>query len=313
MSKLLQAVADKTKMRGRDVYTLLDSYNANTLWTIARHTKLPSIKKTKPKKVVLIKIMQEELFEPARIKASYAQLSKVEADVLNRVQLHGGQVQTRLFQRELVRALVATKAPPPPKRGKNSHWYRAPEVYGQAVDHVGSETPSDSTIFEDILARLTAHGLLFSRDKQVASGETSYKFQLHPGATVFIPSKVLQQLPEPTPLPERLAAWEPAQTREGTPDAFLRNLYLYWDAVRRDPPAVLKSGLVGKRGLKQLNGVLLTPDPSLKQAGLARDIHEDNYYRMGTARRLPVKWMSLESLQDQIYTTMSDVVSGLVT
>eukprot|EP00117_Sycon_ciliatum_P039351 scpid35462/ scgid29105/ Tyrosine-protein kinase Mer; Proto-oncogene c-Mer; Receptor tyrosine kinase MerTK len=47
--------------------------------------------------------------------------------------------------------------------------------------------------------------------------------------------------------------------------------------------------------------------------GLARDIQEDNYYRMGTARRLPVKWMSLESLQDQIYTTMSDVWSyGIV-
>lgn len=43
--------------------------------------------------------------------------------------------------------------------------------------------------------------------------------------------------------------------------------------------------------------------------GLARDIHEDNYYRMGTARRLPVKWMAIESLQDQVFTTQCDVVS----
>ena len=43
--------------------------------------------------------------------------------------------------------------------------------------------------------------------------------------------------------------------------------------------------------------------------GLARDIHDDNYYRAGTARPLPVKWMALESLEDLIFTYQSDVVS----
>ena len=42
--------------------------------------------------------------------------------------------------------------------------------------------------------------------------------------------------------------------------------------------------------------------------GLARDMHEDNYYRMGTARPLPVKWMAPETLTDQVFTEKSDVV-----
>ena len=56
----------------------------------------------------------------------------------------------------------------------------------------------------------------------------------------------------------------------------------------------------------RLNGDLVA---KVGDFGLARDIHEDNYYRMGTARRLPVKWMAIESLQDQIFTSQSDVVS----
>ncbi|XP_065188407.1 tyrosine-protein kinase RYK-like [Sycon ciliatum] len=43
--------------------------------------------------------------------------------------------------------------------------------------------------------------------------------------------------------------------------------------------------------------------------GLARDIHGEVYYVMGTPRRLPVKWMAFESLQDQVFNSMTDVWS----
>ena len=45
--------------------------------------------------------------------------------------------------------------------------------------------------------------------------------------------------------------------------------------------------------------------------GLAEDIYTNNYYqwkRGDTAVKLPVKWMSLESIQDCICTERSDVV-----
>ena len=41
--------------------------------------------------------------------------------------------------------------------------------------------------------------------------------------------------------------------------------------------------------------------------GLARDVYETNIYQPTSARRLPYKWMALESIFDQVFTTKSDV------
>jgi fibroblast growth factor receptor 2 len=55
--------------------------------------------------------------------------------------------------------------------------------------------------------------------------------------------------------------------------------------------------------------VLVSDDFVMKIAdfGLARDIHSQDYYRKTTDGRLPVKWMSPESLFDKVYDTQSDV------
>lgn len=44
--------------------------------------------------------------------------------------------------------------------------------------------------------------------------------------------------------------------------------------------------------------------------GLARDMYDKEYYSVHnkTGAKLPVKWMALESLQTQKFTTKSDVV-----
>ena len=42
--------------------------------------------------------------------------------------------------------------------------------------------------------------------------------------------------------------------------------------------------------------------------GLSRDIYSKDYYRMGTKRLLPVKWMAPECLTANIFTVKSDVV-----
>lgn len=44
--------------------------------------------------------------------------------------------------------------------------------------------------------------------------------------------------------------------------------------------------------------------------GLSRKIYSGDYYRQGCASKLPVKWLALESLADNMYTVQSDVVSG---
>lgn len=55
--------------------------------------------------------------------------------------------------------------------------------------------------------------------------------------------------------------------------------------------------------------ILVGEENTLKIAdfGLARDIHQVDYYRKTTDGRLPVKWMALEALFDRVYTTQSDV------
>ena len=42
--------------------------------------------------------------------------------------------------------------------------------------------------------------------------------------------------------------------------------------------------------------------------GLAKDIYSTEYYRMDKHTRLPVKWMSLESLLDGYFDEKTDVV-----
>uniref|UniRef100_A0A2I2Y302 Fibroblast growth factor receptor n=1 Tax=Gorilla gorilla gorilla TaxID=9595 RepID=A0A2I2Y302_GORGO len=57
--------------------------------------------------------------------------------------------------------------------------------------------------------------------------------------------------------------------------------------------------------------VLVTEDNVMKIAdfGLARDVHNLDYYKKTTNGRLPVKWMAPEALFDQVYTHQSDVWS----
>ncbi|XP_035761697.1 fibroblast growth factor receptor 3 isoform X7 [Neolamprologus brichardi] len=55
--------------------------------------------------------------------------------------------------------------------------------------------------------------------------------------------------------------------------------------------------------------VLVTEDNVMKIAdfGLARDVHNIDYYKKTTNGRLPVKWMAPEALFDRVYTHQSDV------
>uniref|UniRef100_A0A646QDD7 Fibroblast growth factor receptor n=1 Tax=Hemiscolopendra marginata TaxID=943146 RepID=A0A646QDD7_9MYRI len=57
--------------------------------------------------------------------------------------------------------------------------------------------------------------------------------------------------------------------------------------------------------------VLVGTDKVMKIAdfGLARDVHNIDYYKKTTDGRLPVKWMAPEALFDRVYTNQSDVWS----
>ena len=251
-----------------DKNTLLDSYNSNMLWEMARQARLSNTTGTKLKKTELMTLMAQEFFRPERIEASYQQLTKKEKKVVNRLLLHGGQISTRLFKRELIRANLAQEAPPKPEPKGTSAYsrYQGWSVYGRAVTHIGQPNDLQSTIFEDVMARLTLFGLVFSEETAANTAGKAFKMQFHPGSNLIIPQFVRQYLPEPEPLPEDADDWRPAHILHGDPQLFLRDLYLYWDTVRRSAIPMIKAGLVSKRGMKQLNDNLLTPDLTLDNA-----------------------------------------------
>ena len=241
-------------------YDLLDSYNANTLAPMAEAAGL-AIKQGSKKlsKANLIALMEKEFFTEARIKASLAQLTPVERVILERLQHRQGKSSSAALKRELLRANLIKETPKPTKHTSPYYGYETETAYKGSPNH-------NTSIFEDILARLTYHGLVFSQFIEVNPGNSvNYKFDYSPSTHLFIPPFVLQFLPPPAPLKVQEAS-APLATRVTTPDFLLRELYLYWDFVRRNPLPLLQTGLVGKRSLKQINGLLMKPDTTFESA-----------------------------------------------
>jgi hypothetical protein len=262
-----------------EINTILDAYHSTTLWVMAIAAGLAPRGGKKPRKAELLSKMRAEFFTQERVFASWEQLGKRERAVLNRLLLRGGSAPTRSFQREVVRAKLAT--PAEKSTDPESYYYRrVPYSEGYA----GDPGRTRSTIFEDIIARLTYHGLVFSRDVRPTSGGTPYKLQFHPAATLYIPQVIQRFLPEPVPVDA--PDLQPVRVEAGEPALLLRDLYLYWDFVRRNEVSLVQSGLVGKRWLKAINNTLLVPDPSLDAAR-----REDETSRLYLLRRF------LESLK----------------
>jgi hypothetical protein len=250
----------------KEIDVILDVYHSARLWEMAdaaglevtdRHGK----KLTKAK---LLPLMRAKFFDEARVRASWQQLSKQERAVLNRLLLHREPVATKSFRRETIRASLATPAPQPERPKGPSYYYRHEVPY--ADGYTGDHRHKNSTVFEDIIARLTYRGLVFSQGTPLTTGSTPYKLQFHPGTTLYVPDVVRQHLPEPEPVPSGISGWQPARVETGAPTTLLRDLYLYWDAVRRNEVSLIQAGFVGKRWLKEINKALLVPDPLLEDA-----------------------------------------------
>ncbi|MEZ4661295.1 MAG: hypothetical protein R2911_27410 [Caldilineaceae bacterium] len=84
-------------------------------------------------------------------------------------------------------------------------------------EYNGAPHGASSAVFEDVIARLTYHGLVFSLSHKQYGGGTKYKMQFHPAETLFVPGAVRRWLPDPEPLPIGIADWEPARRQSADP------------------------------------------------------------------------------------------------
>jgi len=237
---------------------ILSSYHANVLKEMAEAAGIDITHNGKPLgKDALAARLETTYFSKERVAASYARLGDLEKDVLNRLLLQGGSVSTKRFRRELLRAGIVTE-------GQVSEHGRAAQRIPYASGYIGLPVPADSRVFEDVVARLTYHGLVFSLRHPYSP--QVYKLQYHPDHVLSVPESIRPYLPEPVPVSSPWKDWQPVQVYEEDPAVLLRDLYLYWDFVRRNEVPVLKSGLVAKRALKTINQALVVADRSVEDA-----------------------------------------------
>lgn len=245
-----------------EIDTLLDAYHSNTLWDMANAAGLPvtDAKGKKLSKSQVIAQMRARFFARERVLASLARLNDRERAVLDRLLLRGGTAPTRTLQREVLRARLVTVA------GEGKPRNRTSAGVPYAEGYAGDPSRIHSKEFADVVARLTYQGLVFSRTMSASTGGASLKLQFHPGDTLFVPEAIRRHLPQPKSILVEVRHWQPDEVQPGDPALVLRDLYLYWDFVRRNAVPLLQSGLVGKRSLRAINSVLLVPDPLLEDA-----------------------------------------------
>jgi hypothetical protein len=248
-----------------EIDQLLDSYHAADLSSMASEAGISTSVRGKSNRSSTVSALRQHFFEPERIRAGYAKLSDLEKTAFNRILLHSQATPTRILRRELIKSGIATEVPVAPEpEGRRSYGYSEPKSYE------GSPTKRGSTVFEDVMARLTLHGLVFSLEAQGSS--YSFKQRFHPGALLVVPQSVRAALPEPTPVSTASTQLQPEEIKPSDPNRLLRELYLYWDYARRGGINLLNSGAVGKRELKVLNGLMFTPDPAFENARKEEDM-----------------------------------------
>ena len=236
---------------------ILDSYNANTLRTIAEANGIDPRKETGSgflPKSMLVHKLTTQLVVSSQVMGSYNSLSPAEQEIIERILRHPTPISTSGIKRELLRAKLVTEAKMDESRYNyyRSHYEASPHNRGNA--------------FEDVIARLTHKGLVFSTGLVPGGGQ---KFKWSPGTNLVIPIATRRVLPKPRPLLQPLEDWHPVEHFQSDPSILLRDLFLYWSAIRKKPMRLLKSGMMGKRGLKDLNEALLNsaePDTLGKEA-----------------------------------------------
>lgn len=165
-------------MRPEDILAL---YSLNSLRTMAR-VRNESIHTTR--RPELIAALAERLFDAAAVQRLITQLTPSERAVLHAVAESGGRLPSAdLAQRLHEKGLIDGSGPVRPR---------------ETIDRIAPTTRR----FDELCARLTAFGLLFS--EMDAAGTLSGPRDLNPGAVVFVPGPVIERLRqagEPTTAP----------------------------------------------------------------------------------------------------------------
>ncbi|MFM7585108.1 MAG: helicase-associated domain-containing protein [Caldilinea sp.] len=240
---------------------LLNTYHVDTLFELVEANGLnASPGKKKPLKGDLLALLLGQLFTAERVRASYAALGEPERTVLNYLLYRGGSMRKDALARDLVRGGVVQ---PIDRRVRQ---YSTEVLY--APEERGAQSAPGSLKFQDVLARLTRLGLVFSSHLEWMP--LPYALTLHPAAVILVPPAVWAHLPKVNESPITLQPPQPKQTQQHSP--LLRNLLVYWEYLRQNPLPLLRSGYLGKRAIRAINQILLDPDQAVNHADSEGDV-----------------------------------------
>jgi hypothetical protein len=272
---------------------VLNAYRYEALLQIAEGCGLISAgHRPRPPKEALLESLARRLATPEHVSQALAKLSPLEHAVLDRLLLHPGEVPTTMLRDELLREDVVQ---PGPRKS-------AAELYE------GSAFDPERSCLEDVLARLTLRGLVFSSGHS-APWTGSARLGLSPGQTLVVPEPLRALLPRP-PLPP--VEWGrgnlPAPVEASSTDAAQRDLFIYWSCMRVQPGPLTQAGLLQRRTLRTINEQLLAPDASVVSANVETDAPRLYFMRLllqdlgllavehghlrstGTRNRVPDTW-----------------------
>ncbi len=149
---------------------LLAPYSYNSLRTIARTRGLGF---ERLRRAELLAALAESLLDPGALEDALAELSPHERAVLEEVARLGGRASIRELSEAAAEHGIEQSAPARPR---------------ESLDRIAPDTHR----FDEICARLTAHGLLFSETE--VRGPLAAPVNLNPGPTLVAPSAVLRAL-----------------------------------------------------------------------------------------------------------------------
>nr|MBC7245006.1 helicase-associated domain-containing protein [Chloroflexota bacterium] len=235
------------------LHEILDGYHYEALARIAEFNHIDTVDAQghKLRKRELIEALCKWLFTPERIAQVLAALRPLERAVLDRLLLHGGEADTVSLREELQREGIVQAQP------LSKGWQKS---------NINDPYACNGDYFEDVIARLTLRGLVFSSNAELL-WPLNAKLGFAPGQRLIVPKPLRQYLPRPElPSLEWGRGSLPAPVEETDTALAQRELFLYWSIVRAKPLPLTQAGLLQKRALRSINEQLLFPNHALESA-----------------------------------------------
>ena len=240
----------------------IEAFNANDLTAILYQAGVKDLPKSKDGKV---KLWAQLIGDAKRIRAALAKLPARPRRALEVLQRAEGEMRTQRFRDLLAREGISEKK----KDNAAAQWGRTDVQHG--ID-------PDPTTFEQILASLLRHGLIWTYGLP-GSAATNMRIGFDGGRYVYIPSAIALHLPPPPPAKIRPPV-EVGHVLGGSARTCQRDLYLLWSAGRDAPFSTTNADFLRMADLKRIAGQLLVAET------IAPGTREGDYRRIFFLRRL---------------------------